>query len=237
MKVDINSLSFNVGNAVSNIINTTKTRPTNGYTGWCTRHVNWAVKAGGIDLDKFGLSHADPPNFYKSLGQVGFSEVHTMVGDANHKDPVGFQPKMGDIAIFWGLIRSGNKKCWHSCMYSGEAWYSDCRQTSMYCYGSVPGSEKVHILRFTGRITNFNVTLAEYANTGGTGDSDIQSYETAIQYENQDVVLMDSQESYRRSLIGFYLGMLGMDESNTELIVGDETTNSMFDEINEDKYR
>jgi hypothetical protein len=93
-------------------------------TKWCARYVRVALKAGGVDLDQIGSEAelGEAKNFGPMLERAKFT-----------KQPAGYTPKPGDIAVMGPAIGPGQHPAGHIAMLAkkpdgSEVWISDFEQ-------------------------------------------------------------------------------------------------------------
>ena len=130
-------IDWNVGKSVNYLTDNSL----NSTSHSCAKHIRQALIAGGISAYGNPL-YAKDYHFKNYLINLGFTHLATL---NNKKERDEYKPIPGDIAVMEAPFGNAG----HICMWNGEQWVSDFKQSSMRPYSALGNNpETVYIYRW-----------------------------------------------------------------------------------------
>jgi hypothetical protein len=119
----------------------------------CAKFVRTAIEAGGLSTAGRPVSACNYKGF---LPKIGYTFIGTIIGKTEQANWSQFSAKPGDIAVMDHGVHG------HICMWNGNQWISDFRQTGMWVYS---GDGTCYLFRYTGEISNEAVDFSQFGGT------------------------------------------------------------------------
>lgn len=127
---------FFVQNAIRCGLRNSLSRYVKGVCGKCAAKVRQMLEAGGINTAGHPISAYKYAEF---LPTIGFKHIATITGKKEQLSWSAHNAKPGDIAVM------AHGEHGHICMWCGQQWVSDFKQSNMWVYG---GDGTCAIFRF-----------------------------------------------------------------------------------------
>lgn len=113
-------IDWKVGKSIKNLLNNANKTSTSS----CAKYIRKALQAGGIVVNGNPI-YAKDYHFKNYLKSIGFNHIKTI--DPKNTDYI---PLPGDIAVMESPMGGAG----HICMWSGNEWISDFKQSNIYPY-------------------------------------------------------------------------------------------------------
>lgn len=226
------ALSFNLQGALQATLDPNLCGSSSSHM--CARAVRTFLERGGIDTTgRPGLAR----QYVGYLPRIGFQHIGTLSTTNAQTAFTMSGARPGDIAVY--QKPGAPSEPGHICMWNGQNWCSDFRQTHMAVYRSL-GNSIIHIYRWNGEINNAPINLADFGGAGAYGIMTLDQLNGEILAERapEDIVFKGMWSRYqlqmgaRSAVISEYLnsaggGWAGGDFGNNAITNAESDRNAM----------